>query len=1520
MKQSYKLLITIFLLVFLIGAGTAHANQSVLTDADAIPDIIIPTEIAFLVQSDIDRIHAFNWPLDALVTVNIDDPATEEADFTVSAVVPDEGLEVTFLDFDLGEEFDILPGHVITLSDGVTTKTHIVTDLAISSIEFGADLVNGVAEPESGLEVWVCWTDGCTANRLEAADIEGNWISDFSDSSQATFDLVQGIEVGAVQWDEDGNGTLDKFGVPFPVLLAPANNAAVEVSAPEFQWEETHGATGYEFSIVKVSSGEAASKWFEVGDGVTCAEGICSFLPDFQIPNGEYSWTIQPWVEDYGSVYADFALSVSAPEVEGSQDLPSKLSFNQAMFGAHGPGLHITPLIAGQHIDAGITSIWNSTDKIQIQVETTGDWLISEIQIYVGADPVPTKEDNPVPGKFPYKQELMHPRHIFMEVVDFESMDFRWGIPWEDERTQNIAVHVDLVQLNFLGDVIVEEGAWAYGPNEYAGDEWGYWLTYEMGHPKRGHFIDSPVGGVTVASPTFNGKTDASGGFDFFPGEFVDLSIGSVYLGNAQAAHKISPLDIYEEADISDPRVINMARLLQSLDADADPQPGIYITPEVEACLDLAVQGLSLTGVDFSNNAQVENVISGTISQCEGIVTLSAVSAEDAVLNLDRSLNANMHRKQVSRTPDLTSSKAKINIMGVWFPAKRANEEATVVEYYDENGALIRTAGEAKPIIITYTDGIPENGVEDVFAAVSRDDGGTFKVMNLSRAADRTSFTLENGQEYFGQVKKPVFQVKGNKILVAWTSKFCRGGRPAYAIDPEDDYIYDDPYYVEDIWGVSGPQRSVNYTELGHPEKGEVPFSCVWIARGTVVSEKEIAMGGFWADKSIGDIVWFKPERLTSGRRDANQVFVAGADGAGFALAWQEDPEGLQPGSAYGPGDGWGGATTSHKTDIWYSYISWGDFLKVDENFVSGGDPAHELDVTGRPKALVPLSLPVRITDNDAVNTDNLLVELDENGNPVEDANGNWIEMPNAEALAEESNGTHKYGYAVEGVCADFYEFINNAGALKKVCITEDGRLLNGDTGASRPNLFLQTYTKSDGTKSAWAIFAYEETKGVGLGQPDHNPEEGPYGDEFEIDEGKNAIYHSFDFQNPDVVSAGNIINLPERDVDGNLVYLVDEEGELLLDWQGNAQLAYENARRPRFIMQSKKAAGDSGTVMLVVYRQGAEGKGRPADVMLRRVVASGPGNPYAYDNFVEGAFNMSSVTPTLVVVDGEQQAEDPYGANKVVKWQQSPGNLHDESWFNPYEDARAQRGIIRGDFIVIGFTYTPNWAAARNGNDKYDFFIRRSFDGGQTWTTDPVADPLHAELEHCNTWTDPNTKVKTQECHTYGPGEFEPMRNLSQLPNNHSTVIEPRIVGPPGTIKDPVTGSWTGNPEDKQNRNVFYVSFGTSTNPKKDPLTGHQDSPHPLDLYFSFTMNQGQSFEEVSWVVNPDSDGNYAGETVTRWFWLAKGEPHQGEAQGRMTPDGSRFYATWLSEGSEGKDIWFRRIMPSQFQANQGQ
>lgn len=1284
-----------------------------------------------------------------------------------------------------------------------------------------------------------------------------------------------------------------------------------------------------------------------------------------------------------------------------------------------------------------------------------------------------------------------------------------WVVPelitWNDQETEEDTINEEgLVVDTSTGEILTEEvtvihwvgknnkvqqkehqsmqKSWTVDEAEeiiaFDGGRWGWWFRYEMAHPKTGHFIDSPVAGLSVETPTYEGVTDVDAKFDYFPGELVDISIGSVLLGSALADHKTSPLDIFPMADTEDPRVINMARLLQSLDLDGDPQGGIIISEEVAGAFNQAVEDLELASIDFSDDDLVEKVLLETAANALSLsspISLTLVSADSAKSHLETTLGNTMFRKRASRTPDLASTKAKMNIATTWLPALPANAtadtEAVEVTHLDEEGRVIETVFEAKPIIITYTDEDPETGAQDVWASVSRDDGKTWKRKNLSRSGNRSSYTLANGEEYYGTCKKPVFQVKGNKILVAWSSKYARGGKPRYAIKTDDDYPHDDVYAVDDVWGVSGPQRAHDYTEDGYPEVGEVPYSALWVCRGVIATEADVAKG---VGNFPGDIVWFKPERLTSGRRDVNQIFTGAASGAGFGVIWQEDPEGVRPGRAVGPGEGWSGATTNHKTDIWYSYIGWGDLAKIDINFEPGGDPEHDLDHITRPKALVPMSLPVRISDNDVLNKKNMgldtsvdaenvsfdaenltrcvkfeegrsmvapddpdattadyavlrtvpedhypsmnctnchvpwglephnaetptqgapipLVVLDAenmtyiggftNGDCVSchfsnivprdrviamnvgtdegtkqaeclDKGGIWKDGSDGGDILEAYypyegypyiyeedsiyDGTHQYGLNVPGLLSgEYYTFINHSGNERSVAITTDGRLLDGDTGASRPNLFMQPYVNADGKTSAWAIITYEETKGAGSGPPD--PDDLVHSDDYVPEEGKNVIYHSFDFMNPDVVAPGHIMNPPETDEAGNPVYLVEEDGVTqILDYLGRPQLAYENARRGRFILQGVGAMKSSRTPMLMVYKMGEAGHGRPSDIFLSRWEVPAEfdptvDNPYSFDNvqgelkvdvlsgqkyWHSGPRNMSSVTPIETTDSmGDPESDDPFGAVKVIRWQQTADNFADKSHTNRYDDARAHRGQIRGDFVTMGFSYTANWAAARNGNDKYDFFIRRSFDGGKIWTTDPAGEGV----EHGMTWTYPSGTEspgeKVEEINSYEAGEFEAMRNLSQLPNHKESVIEPRIVAVPGTIK--VDGKWTGKDEDKQNPAVFYVAYGTSTNPKKDPVTKEQDSPVPMDLYYSFSLDKGENYHLEEWVVNPDSDGNLAGETVYRWGRLAKGDAEQGEVQMRMTPDGSRFYATWLDEGNEGSDIMFRRIMSKAFGAN---
>ena len=1170
--------------------------------------------------------------------------------------------------------------------------------------------------------------------------------------------------------------------------------------------------------------------------------------------------------------------------------------------------------------DVGDVAVWNTRDELKIGVRPDG-YLIKELNIHVVQDPaefqaVLNKKGKPVAGWFDYKNEFRAPVPYHEQVISLSNFEICWSVdPSKCPPNLFIAVHAELTGLS--------ERAIADGDESFDrldkddGSIWGWYVVYPLAKVEPGHFVDANVNGLGFSTITQFGNTGNDGQFWFLPDEYVAFSVGNLFLGEAFADRRVAPPDLFEGADMDDDRTINVARLLQSFDADGNHVHGaINISEPVVACLNSVLGDfpeIPPPDVFFADDAAVGALIDATITACDGIVALTAVTKEEALENLNSGMQAgNLMKRNISKTPDMASDKAKIEIVPVYVPALRADDSPTDVVYYDEYGEVIEERNVAKPIVVSYLDEIEGTGAYDVFLAVSRDDGDTWKRRNLSKTADKSSLL-----GYPGASAKPMLKVKDNMIFVAWTDKFCRGGRPGYAIevcpdtngdglpDPCDicretdegtfcaiDYQGDDAYWQDDMFGVAGPQRSVIYEEF--PEMGEIPYSCVWTSRATI-------------DPNTGDIQWFKPERTTSGRRDAYQLFAGAGTGVAFAIVWQEDPKGLRPGEGEGPGDGWSGARSTNKTDIWYSYITLADFGKIDYNYPGGALGNGEdmvdtdLELANRVKALVPMSLPVRISDNDVCSLENM--------NP---AGGNG-----EHDYDEEGQGTHRYCGTLDGIgtaeapgtnslCAYTVEKINPNGEVHHVCVTADDRFLDGNTGASRANIFLQPYKKPDGTKSAWAILGYEESKGVGI-PPDHGDEhdcdtdsEDEHDTKYKPDEGKNVIYHSFDFRNPEPVGGGGIVNLPETDADGNLVYVVDELGDLLLDWKGDPQLAYENARRVRFVSQPKSKAGASGTVLVALYRQGEEGKGKPADIFMRRAVASAKGNPYAFGNFVPGAQNVSSVEPTVTW----QNPFDSEKPEKMLRWTWSPDNLADSSAKHPRLDAKAQRGAINGDDLLIGFAWTPNWG--RSANDKYDFYVRRSFNGGKDWKTDPNG----ADIEHNVVFKVPVEDYENQTITwdeevvttTYGPDALEPPRNVSNLRNNRVSVLEPRLVKTPGTIKNP-DGSSTGYPEDIWDSSVYQLAFGLEFNQNQLP----DDVVYPkmpLDIYYSRTLDKGQRYESV--VVTPQGG---SGKSEEGWNPLAQDKPQQGAAQLRQTPDGSRMYGIWLEESEQGSDIMFRRV-----------
>jgi hypothetical protein len=932
------------------------------------------------------------------------------------------------------------------------------------------------------------------------------------------------------------------------------------------------------------------------------------------------------------------------------------------------------------------------------------------------------------------------------------------------------------------------------------------------------------------------------------------------------------------------------------------------------------------------------------------ILVIAAIFLMSGIAQADDGFN---FVKNVSGTPDEETERANIGQMNFYVPMQNANGrllvegEDTATMYYIKNDDypekyLWETRGYAKPLVAVYIDALPEEdgesayqilsgagfGEHDAYAAVSLDDGHTWNRTNLSNSAHLSSFTLADGTPYPGDAHNMTFAIADDMVLVGWISKYCVDGSPAYKMKAEDIVALQTEFglpdlYVHDIWGVNGHQGSVDYTLQGFPEVGEMPYSCVWAARGQLLpvtlSPENDPHEGY-------EIIWLDAERLTSGERDANRLEMAGDVAAGFMMTWQEDPEGLRPGQGLGPGEGWSGAVVNQDTDLWYSFISAEhfDLVQDSQGLLEAAIPLSQYIEEGietRPSIAVPMAVPMRLTDNAKCKGDDnspayCYIDFDDDNPWLTDLGATDGVLPE---FVQSTDST---------LCSEVVQWTNPGGETLDLCQAEDGRVLGGRVGASRPRVNVQPYNSAfiadDPDDDSWydsgiVIMGAEESKALGSLQED------PDIDVIEI--GKNMWYYSFDLLNPSFVMQGGMLNWPAKDP------LTGDLYDMLEDDFGNMFYETEITRRFSHMSQAIHQIGESGVSSVLIVKQGILNQGGPADIFLRFTKvdtelfficdADGDGfaeeqclpegyNPYAYQNlvcenweyddgnnprYIEGlcvdtGTNVSSVSSTC---NGGDCGEFPWDGGvefpKVTEWDQTEENLLDESWNNPWDVAKGHRGFIDGDFIMVIYAWSPNWKANAIGNDHYNLYARRSFDGGATWTTTP------ADLGGDGTCTTEyfgtgDTKSSVETC--YGAGEFEKARNLSQLTSNRETILDPRYT-PTGGLKmltaydkyDLATTMGAPLPyvdDAERDSSKFFIVYETGDN-----TTVAEGEATPLDLYYSRAYNYGDDYDLIEKSIDGGSDTMWVFDSLER-------DPDilSGEAANTCNAKGTFYYAIW--------------------------
>ncbi len=146
-----------------------------------------------------------------------------------------------------------------------------------------------------------------------------------------------------------------------------------------------------------------------------------------------------------------------------------------------------------------------------------------------------------------------------------------------------------------------------------------------------GILIDSAVSGIDYQTVSGTGTTNTSGQFSYLEGESVTFSIGDINLPPVAAGPVITLLDIFNTQDINDPSVVNLARLLQSLDENGDPTNGISIHNDAH------LSATGLMSLDFASatfDADVINLVANS-----GSVTTVLIDVSTALSHLQDSLD-----------------------------------------------------------------------------------------------------------------------------------------------------------------------------------------------------------------------------------------------------------------------------------------------------------------------------------------------------------------------------------------------------------------------------------------------------------------------------------------------------------------------------------------------------------------------------------------------------------------------------------------------------------------------------------------------------------------------------------------------------------------------------------------------------------------------------------------------------------------------------------------------------------------
>jgi len=280
--------------------------------------------------------------------------------------------------------------------------------------------------------------------------------------------------------------------------------------------------------------------------------------------------------------------------------------------------------------------------------------------------------------------------------------------------------------------------------------------------------------------------------------------------------------------------------------------------------------------------------------------------------------------------------------------------------------------------------------------------------------------------------------------------------------------------------------------------------------------------------------------------------------------------------------------------------------------------------------------------------------------------------------------------------------------------------------------------------------------------------------------------------------------------------------------------------------------------------------------------------------------------------------------------------NLRDQSWYNPLDISKGHRGFLDGDFVQFLYAWSPTWRLNAKGNDRYDLYVRRSFDGGITWVTTPSSFTASDGLSYsgdgtvtCESYrptdTTPGERDEPTACYEFTAGANEHARNITQHRAMRITTLDPRYAATKATIEEGCTdGLFVDNTvideiftcddlseeldSDLRDPSRYFMVYETGDN-----TTVEAGEAEPLDLFYGRAESFGDDYVvwaetdtdsadlELCYPNDPHGDEFVIGTVVEGSGFCNEfdnmntgGDTHASEANLESNPDGSKLYGVW--------------------------